>query len=45
MDVVVEAIRQLRGESANPVPGAKTCLVTGGPGTPSSGAVFANEMP
>jgi acetyl-CoA acetyltransferase len=40
----IEAIRQLRGESANPVPGAKTCLLTGGPGAPTvSSAIFANE--
>lgn len=45
MDVVIEAIRQLRGESANPVPDAKTCLVTGGPGAPSSSAIFATEIP
>ncbi|MBQ0794892.1 hypothetical protein [Zhongshania sp.] len=38
----VEAIRVLRGESANPVPGAKTCLLAGGPGAPTvSSAVFA----
>jgi acetyl-CoA acetyltransferase len=41
----VEAVRQLRGESANPVPGAKTCLLAGGPGAPTvSSAVFANEV-
>ncbi len=40
----VEAVRQLRGESSNPVPGAKTCLLAGGPGAPTvSSAVFANE--
>lgn len=31
MGLNVEAVRQLRGESCNPVPGAKTCLVAGGP--------------
>jgi len=37
----VEAIRQLRGESANPVPDAKTCLLAGGPGSPTiSSAIF-----
>lgn len=42
--LVVEAVRQLRGESANPVPGARTCLMTGGPGAPIvSSAIFANE--
>jgi len=39
----IEAVRQLRGESANPVPGARTCLFTGGPGAPTvSSAIFAN---
>ncbi len=39
----IEAVRQLRGESANPVPGARTCLLTGGPGAPTvSSAIFSN---
>lgn len=38
----IEAIRVLRGESANPVEGAKTCLLAGGPGSPTvSSAIFA----
>ncbi len=46
INIVVEAVRQLRGESANPVPDAKTCLVTGGPGSRiNTSAVFANEVP
>jgi len=37
----VEAVRVLRGESANPVPGAQTCLLAGGPGSPTiSSAIF-----
>jgi acetyl-CoA acetyltransferase len=41
MGLVVEAVRQLRGESSNPVAGAKLCLVTGGPSTPLlSSALF-----
>ena len=37
----VEAIRCLRGESVNPVPGARTCLLAGGPGAPTvSSAIF-----
>lgn len=37
----IEAVRVLRGESANPVPGAKTCLLAGGPGAPTiSSAIF-----
>lgn len=41
-----EAVKQLRGESANPVPGAKTCLLAGGPGAPTvSSAIFGNVIP
>jgi acetyl-CoA acetyltransferase len=41
----IEAVRQLRGESANPVAGARTCLVAGGPGAPTvSSAIFANQI-
>jgi acetyl-CoA acetyltransferase len=37
----VESIRCLRGESPNPVPNAKTCLLAGGPGAPTiSSAIF-----
>jgi len=37
----IEAVRVLRGESANPVPDAKTCLLAGGPGAPTiSSAIF-----
>ncbi|NGY04329.1 thiolase C-terminal domain-containing protein [Solimonas terrae] len=43
--MAVEAVRQLRGESANPVPNAKTCLLAGGPGAPTvSSAIFSNEV-
>ena len=46
INVAVEAVRQLRGQSANPVPNARTCLVAGGPGSPiNSSAIFANELP
>lgn len=42
----IEAVRQLRGESSNPVPGARTCLLAGGPGAPTvSSAIFANIIP
>lgn len=44
--MAVEAVRQLRGESSNPVPGAKTCLLAGGPGAPTvSSAIFGTERP
>jgi acetyl-CoA acetyltransferase len=37
----IEAIRCLRGESVNPVPDARTCLLAGGPGAPTiSSAIF-----
>ncbi len=37
----VESIRCLRGESPNPVPDARTCLLAGGPGAPTiSSAIF-----
>lgn len=40
----IEAVRQLRGESANPVPDAKICLLAGGPGAPIvSSAIFGAE--
>lgn len=45
INIAVEAVRQLRGESSNSVPDARTCLVTGGPGSRmNSSAVFANEF-
>ena len=42
--MAVEAVRQLRGESSNPVPCARTCLLAGGPGAPTvSSAIFGND--
>lgn len=42
--VAVEAVEQLRGTSANPVPGARFCLLAGGPGAPTvSSAIFSTE--
>ena len=35
-NLITEAVRQLRGGSTNPVPGAETCLVTSGEGVPTS---------
>jgi acetyl-CoA acetyltransferase len=40
---VVEGVRQLRGGSTTPVPGAETCLVTSAAGVPSSGLVLARR--
>jgi acetyl-CoA acetyltransferase len=37
---VVEGVRQLRGESTTPVPGAETCLVTSAAGVPGSALVL-----
>lgn len=40
--MAIEAVRQLRGTSANPVPGARNCLLAGGPGAPTvSSAIFS----
>jgi len=42
--MAVEAVRVLRGESANNVPDAKVCLLAGGPGAPTvSSALFGTE--
>lgn len=41
-----ETVKQLRGESSNPVPDAKICLLAGGPGAPTvSSAIFGNTIP
>jgi acetyl-CoA acetyltransferase len=42
--MAIEAVEQLRGSSANPVPGARHCLLAGGPGAPTvSSAIFSTE--
>lgn len=42
--IAVEGVRVLRGESCNPVPDARTCLIAGGPGAPTvSSAIFATD--
>ncbi|ANI17519.1 transporter [Pseudomonas citronellolis] len=42
--MAVEAVRVLRGESANPVADAKICLLAGGPGAPTvSSALFGRD--
>jgi hypothetical protein len=38
--VVLEAVRQIRGDSPNPVPGAEVSLLLGGPAAPQVGAVL-----
>ena len=44
MGLVAEAVRQLRGESTNQVPGAKLSLMTGGPGdTMTSTALLGTQ--
>lgn len=46
MGVAIEAIRQMRGQSVNTVPGARTCLATGGPAAPLvSSVLFGNQRP
>lgn len=40
----IEAVEQLRGTSANPVPGARYSLLAGGPGAPTvSSAIFSTD--
>ena len=42
--IAVEAVEQLRGTSANPVPDARYCLLAGGPGAPTvSSAIFSTD--
>ncbi len=45
INIAVEAVRQLRGESSNPVPNARLCMLAGGPGAPTvSSAIFGVEQ-
>jgi acetyl-CoA acetyltransferase len=39
-NLINEGVRQLRGESTNPVEGAETCLVTAGEGVPTSALIL-----
>ncbi|MEN3582849.1 lipid-transfer protein [Streptomyces sp. ZYX-F-203] len=43
MNGVAEAVRQLRGNAANQVPGARRALVTSGTGVPTSGMVLTAD--
>ena len=44
LEMVNEAVRQLRGSACNQVPGANTCLVIGGPMvTPVSSLILGTE--
>jgi hypothetical protein len=43
MNGIAEAVRQIRGTAANPVPGAETVLVTAGTGVPTSGLVLTAD--
>ncbi len=40
---VGEAVRQLRGTADNQIKGAKSVLLTGGPGTPTSGMILCRD--
>lgn len=40
MNGIAEAVRQLRGQAVNQVPGARTMLVTAGSGVPTSAAIL-----
>jgi len=39
-NLITEGVRQLRGTSSNQVAGARTCLVTGGEGVPTSAVLL-----
>ena len=39
-NLVIEGVRQIRGTSYNQVPDAEICMVTAGPGVPSSGILL-----
>ncbi|MFE3126032.1 lipid-transfer protein [Streptomyces hydrogenans] len=43
MNGIAEAVRQLRGTSANQIPGAARALVTAGTGVPTSGLVLGTD--
>ncbi|MFD9935498.1 lipid-transfer protein [Streptomyces massasporeus] len=43
MNGIAEAVRQIRGTAANPVPGAGRVLVTAGTGVPTSGLVLTAD--
>jgi acetyl-CoA acetyltransferase len=45
MNLLIEGVRQLRGESTSQVPNARTCLVTGGLGvSPTSGTILGRRQ-
>lgn len=44
LNLVVEGVRQLRGESTSQVPDAKTCLVTGGSGVAPTSALILGRQ-
>jgi acetyl-CoA acetyltransferase len=39
-NLILEGVRQMRGESVNQVAGAEACLVTGGEGVPTSAVIL-----
>jgi hypothetical protein len=43
--LVLEAVRQIRGESANQVPGARASLLLGGPMAPLVSATIFGQEP
>lgn len=44
MNLVVEGVRQMRGTSTSQVPGAATCLVTGGSGVAPTSAMILGRL-
>ena len=44
LELNIEAVRQIRGESPNPVPGANVALVSSGPMvTPATNVIVGSE--
>ncbi len=43
MNLIVEGVRQMRGDSVNQVAGAQTCLVSSGNGVPTSALVLRRD--
>jgi acetyl-CoA acetyltransferase len=43
MNGIAEAVRQVRGEAVNPVPGVQNVLVTGGTAVPTSAAILSRD--
>ncbi len=43
LNLVVEGVRQIRGESVNQIVGVETCMITSGNGVPTSALVLRKD--